>query len=86
MEEFIDGVKNITTMMTNMGEEVKDQILMGIVFHVIPTIYKSFRLFVIGKERIPLLDQLINKLVHEEQQRQTIFGRTNKQAFLFQIG
>jgi len=43
MEEFIDGVKDIITMMTNMGEKVKDKILMGIIFHVTPTSYKSFR-------------------------------------------
>jgi hypothetical protein len=36
MENFIDGVKDITIMVTNMGEKVKDKILMGIVFHVIP--------------------------------------------------
>jgi len=30
-------------MVTNMGEEVKDNILMGIVSHVIPASYKSFR-------------------------------------------
>jgi len=43
MEKFIDGVKDITTMVTNMEEKVKDKIFLSIVFHVIPASYKSFR-------------------------------------------
>jgi hypothetical protein len=43
MEEFLDNVKDITTMLNKIGEEVKDKSLVNIVLHAHPASYESFK-------------------------------------------
>jgi hypothetical protein len=43
MEEFLDNVKDITTMLNKIGEEVKDRTPVNIVLHAHPASYKSFK-------------------------------------------
>lgn len=43
MEEFLDNVKDITTMLNKIGEEVKDKTLVNIVLHAHPASYESFK-------------------------------------------
>jgi hypothetical protein len=43
MEEFLDNVKDITTMLNKIGEEVKDKTLVNIVLHTHPASYEMFK-------------------------------------------
>jgi LPS O-antigen subunit length determinant protein (WzzB/FepE family) len=43
MEEFLYNIKDITTMLNKIREEVKDKTLVNIVLHAHPASYESFK-------------------------------------------